>query len=335
MNEARGPVFRIYKNRTTRCLLRSMRASPFYLLLIALFFRLTARAEPVRIASLAETVPLQNTIKLLLEHGCRGESVANLRSIIERCQSNVPDLDFKGISRSEEGFYEFQSQQEFAMALPSLRFLPSTNQFNCFDCVIALAGDRMNVTHGANDITGPFLASVNVGTNNQDYIIFPAATARDAFDYGYPPSYQNSTINDFPPSMRDVRIRLTALFSGAYVLPKFTSEQKLREVVLAVIREVWRQQGIKFPSKFEVVLCHDVDLPHSIVFTTHAGLLFKRKGRYSYVEKMSATAPFVRLDFTDRSDLQLWLANRAKGSKYTHHFITINDKRIEQLSPPR
>lgn len=161
------------------------------------------------------------------------------------------------------------------------------------------------------------------------------ATARDAFNDSYPPQYRDEVTNLFPASLLNDRILLTAGLSGAYVLPKSTTEQQVGKNLLAVIQQAWRQQGIRFPKQFQIVLCHDLYFPRLTVVSTHAGLLFKEKTGYCYLEKMSFNGPFLRLDLHDKKQLNLFLADRCKGSTYTHHFVTFNDTEIEQLEVPK
>jgi len=96
----------------------------------------------------------------------------------------------------------------------------------------------------------------------------------------------------------------------------------------------WRRHDLKFPPRFEVVLCHEVNFPLRTCVTAHAGLLFPRKHGYTYIEKSGGSGPFVRLDFEDRADLLTWLAGMFRGAEkfgYTHHFATFNDTKIEML----
>ena len=73
---------------------------------------------------------------------------------------------------------------------------------------------------------------------------------------------------------------------------------------------------------------------HSIA-TFHAGLLFKRAGGYTYIEKDSGCGPFVRLDFAERSVLLPWLASKADRRDMdgpSNFFVTFNDGEIQELS---
>src|SRR6185503_19340600 len=119
-----------------------------------------------------------------------------------------------------------------------------------------------------------------------------------------------------------------------HMLPESTEEQGLADNVRKTLRAGWKRDDVKFPTKFEVVLCHEIDFAHRWLATVHAGLLFSRKNGYTYIEKAGGSGPFVRLDFEDRAVLLGWLGGMFRGAErhgYTHHFATFNDAKIEML----
>jgi len=103
---------------------------------------------------------------------------------------------------------------------------------------------------------------------------------------------------------------------------------------MEALKASWTRQGMSFPQRFEVVLCHEVSLPQRWFVTSHAGLLFPRERGYTYIEKAGGSGPFVRLDFADRGALLTWFSATFRGAErlgYTHHFATFNDKKIEMV----
>jgi hypothetical protein len=94
-----------------------------------------------------------------------------------------------------------------------------------------------------------------------------------------------------------------------------------------------RREALKFPSKFEVVLLHNVILSDHMMKTCHAGLLFQRGKGFTYIEKAGTRGPFIRLDLAERSDLIPWLT--LPFTDYAdpsfRHFATFNDRSIKKI----
>jgi len=150
----------------------------------------------------------------------------------------------------------------------------------------------------------------------------------------YQPWYREATEDALPKSMFDARISLTAALFRCHVLPQSTTEAGLACGVMESLKAGWSRQRMSFPKRFEVVLCHEVNLPGRWIVTAHAGLVFPRQRGYTYIEKGGGSGPFVRLDFDDRTVLLTWLGGMFRGAEklgYTHHFATFNDTKIEML----
>jgi hypothetical protein len=211
---------------------------------------------------------------------------------------------------------------------------PHAYEFNCFDAVIALGNGFLQVKRRPDDVLAPFL--VPYTPTNGSFMILPRATARDAFTLAYPAWYRDVTEQVLPTSMQDARISLTAVLFRCYVLPQSTTDAAAREAVMAVLRANWLVEEIKFPKNFELVLCHEINLPQHWFATAHAGLLFPRQRGFTYIEKAGGSGPFLRLDLDDKRDLLTWYAGMFKGAEklgYTHHFATFNDAKSEMIEP--
>jgi hypothetical protein len=61
------------------------------------------------------------------------------------------------------------------------------------------------------------------------------------------------------------------------MLPPTTTEEGVARGITETLRSLWAQQTISLPKKFEVVLCHQVNLPQRWFVTVHAGVLFPRE----------------------------------------------------------
>jgi len=242
-------------------------------------------------------------------------------------------FDFSKFPILRDGFYAFESASSLVLALPHpLCETQHAYEFNCFDTVISLAGERLRPRVHADELAGPYL--VPHTPTNGSFMMLPRATARDAFMLAYPSWYRGATEDALPKSMSDARISLTAALFRCYMLPQSTTEAGLASVVKQTLNAGWSRHGLSFPARFEVVLCHEVNLPGRWFVTAHAGLLFPRQRGYTYIEKGGGSGPFVRLDFDDRKVLLTWLGGMFRGAEklgYTHHFATFNDTKIEML----
>src|SRR5260221_605003 len=188
----------------------SMLINAFYVAVAAiLIFQPLLAMAAVRVSFLTEAAALRDTIEILRSSGCTHEATLAFQSAVERYSSNAFDFDFKKFPKPRNGSYSFASASSLVAALPhQLAETQHAYEFNCFDTVIALAGDSLRTDIRPDDITGPFL--VPYTPTNSSFNILPRATARDAFTLAYAKWYRDVTETALPIAMRDVRISLTA-----------------------------------------------------------------------------------------------------------------------------
>src|ERR1043166_2105581 len=308
-------------------------SSAFSVAALLLVFQSPLAAATVSASFFTDEAVLRDTLGVLREGGCTREATGTFQHAVERYTSSPFDFDFDKFPKSHAGFYTFESASALVAALQ--RQLADTQhayEFNCFDTVISLAGNSLRTTVRPDDLAGPYL--VPYTATNGSFTILPRATARDAFPLAYPEWYRDTTAEALPKSMRDGRVSLTAALVRCHMLPQSTTEEGLARGVMDALKASWACQGMSFPPRFEVVLCHQVSLPQRWFVTVHAGLLFPRQRGYTYIEKSGGSGPFVRLDFDDRAALLTWFGGMFRGAErlgYTHHFATFNDKKIETL----
>ncbi len=164
------------------------------------------------------------------------------------------------------------------------------------------------------------------------------ATTKAAFSKAYADWYLKATKDTIPPKVDSARELFTTGLFRCYDLPSSTDEQSLEKNTLAVLQVGWKQMGLVFPTKTQIVHCHQINLPMHYFVTVHAGVLIPRQRGFAYVEKSGGRGPFVRVDFQERGDLALWLSAIFKGAEqqgYTHHFVTFNDNAIVTLEPEK
>jgi tetratricopeptide (TPR) repeat protein len=296
-----------------------------------MMIRMSSQAAEVRLSFLNDETVLQDTIALLNQEGCSKEVTAAFQKVVEHYYSTPFNLDYGRFPVPHQGFYSFTSPNEAVAALPgNLRDTEHAWEFNCFDTMLLLASYQMKVGLKPDEHLDPFIMWTST-TNGQAIIV--ARTPGDAFAAMQQPWYLEATKDILPTSMNDARICFSAALFCVHLLPLSTSEATLQTDVLHLLRSTWRRQKLEFPKGFEVVLCHDVDLPTRTVSTPHTGLLFPRGKGYTYLEKSGGSGPFIRLDLENQSDLLPWLAAPlGEHEPHAEHvFATFNDSRIEHL----
>jgi len=297
-------------------------------------FGTALQAGTLKVSFLDDQTAVRTTSDLLLANGCRPEAVSALKSAIARHDLSPPGFDRTKFPERVEGFYSFSSVSNLTEALPH-RLCDSVHAFdlNCFDAVILLTKDLIQVKPQPDAIMGPLLPAFT-WTNNIVYRDV-RATARDAFAVSCPSWYVEKTKDIMRPIPDETRICLATAFSCWHALPRSSSGESTGATLLRVLRCDWARQGLRFPTNIQVVLCHEMP-PHATeALTSHAGLLFHGRDCYSYIEKAGGSGPFVRLDFNDMVDLRRWLAFEVNGGPNAMpddlFFVTFNDERIERL----
>jgi hypothetical protein len=289
-------------------------------------------AGAIRISFLTDDVSLQDTLNFFRDNGCKEDSLVAFQKAVENYNSTFSNFDFSKFPKSANGFYQFQSATQLVSALPyRLSNTPHSFTFNCFDTVIVLAGEKFHTNLHPDD-SGIFLPALT-STNGELWYI-QAATAREAFDFSVPKWYFDMSKNYIPTSMADARINLIPALYCFHKLPASTSDKNIGDKVLDALQTSWKSQTIEFPSNFQIVLCHEVSLTNPVFVTQHAGLLFKHDKNYTYIEKNGGCGPFVRLDFEDKSDLEIWLSGMFAPKAQNYVFVTFNDSKIEKLLVP-
>lgn len=292
--------------------------------------RLALQAGAVQLSFLGDEAVVQDTVRLLTNNGCTQQAALIYKQAVQRYFLDPLDFDLSKFPKPQQGFYFFATSEKLIAALPHNIFDSDHKlNFNCFDTAIILASGQFKTELHPDDIAGPFLVT-SMFTNNQ-IAIFPTATPRDAFTHGYS-SYGEDANRFVPKPMQEDRICLTAALFRCYMLPLSTTEETLNTQAISVLRAAWRRDGLKFPDRFEFILCHYINLRQHAIVTEHAGLLFRKDKGYTYLEKAGISGPFLRLDFENRADLMPWLAAMFSWPGVQNsHYVTFNDTRIEKL----
>lgn len=294
----------------------------------------TFAAPPIKMSFLADSLVLQETLDLFTGFGCPESATKWFRRAVERYNAVYSGFDYKKFPTCKTGFYSFDSVVDIISALPH-PLCDTVHHFdmNCFDTTIAVTWGQMRAKLLPEQTYESFFAP-HLSTNG-DWSLKRVNTPKQAFELCNQSWYREETAPAFVGPIADLRVSLTAALFAGHVFHHAPSEATLQSAVLETLQKSWQSQGIKFPQRFEVVLCHEVNLTEGWFVTAHAGLLFSQQKGFTYIEKAGGTGPFVRLDFNQRSELLEWLSVIFKeGDKlgYTHHFATFNDDKIERLN---
>ena len=287
-------------------------------------------AGEVRVSFLRETNVLRDTAKMLKQLKCEPGSIAAFEKAVKRYYTNEFQFDLGKFPKSSNGWYTFQSPSQLVAALPHrLEDTEHPYELNCYDTVILLSAGHIRFGLQADDLRGTILAPQ---TFTNGIVLRPVATARDAFAIIYPAWYLEATAELWPPALQENRLTLATVFYRYRMLP-LAGQGNPSDAVLKTLQASWKVDEIRFPSTFEIVLCHELKFPSLV--TTHAGLLIPRNGGYTYIEKNGGSGPFVQLELGNREDLIAWLSGHlfkdGKRGDGTHFFATFNDARIQLL----
>ncbi len=296
---------------------------------------MTVAGGEVRVAFLDDELQREEALGFLSKRGFSQEGLGSLRKAMRSYYSEPFPTIFSNVQIRVNGTYTFRSGKELVATLPhKLCDTRHEYQINCFDTVLLLAEQDMSTDLRLYGQGRVLLAPWNSGRGSP--LPVPSACAYDAFRWTYPEWYVTGTAHSAGMTWEEKRICLTVGLYCFKVLPWTTLEPDLKDAALAALRAHWTSQGLRFPNDYEIVLGHNLDMKRCLLLTEHAGLLFRGKDSSRYFEKSGGRGPFVMLDFKDDADLIAWFeATVSDGKKwgYAHHFMTFNDKRIEQLKP--
>jgi hypothetical protein len=297
---------------------------------VAIATLLSAEAGQVRMSFLNDPASLKETVEFLNHHGCE-QQTSRFRSVVESYYAEDFPLDRSKFPKATDGIYTFDTMSNVVRALPHpLCETKHSWGFNCYDTMILLAGSKLRIGLRPDENYGPFLVSEQV--TNGDEVLRHAATPRDAFSLSYAEWYRNQTESVFPGTLRDPRTCLVAEIFRWHMLPLSTTSATVQKEVWTALRSDWRRTKMEFPDNCQVVLFHVATVESHMVGTPHAALLFPHDAGYTYLEKAGGPGPFVRLDFKDKSDLNLWMSGGTTLSETQRtsvfQFVTFNDTDI-------
>ena len=302
------------------------------LTIAAMLLGVQLQAGSIRISLLTDSYALQDTLELLKENGCPAESMAAFRRAVERYNS-TPGPDLRMFPRERGGFHGFESPAQLLAALPhKLYETRHAYEFNCFDTVLLLADGQLRTSKRAGEIRGTILSLRTLPQGTQ---VVPTTTVASAFTNAYADWYLQATRDVLPKRLAEFRPILTTGLFRCLELPAGTDGRLLTNTTLNALQDGWKQMGFVFPTKAQVVLCHQVNLPQRFLASVHAGLLFPRPRGFTYLEKAGGSGPFVRLDIQNRDDLVPWLSAIFTGAErqgFTHHFVTFNANNLVPLT---
>lgn len=293
----------------------------------------TEAPQEIRISFFEDPAVLTETLELLGAAEVSGSSQQWFNSVVSQNLERFPLLEVPAFPRADHGVYEFASVGDLISALPHpLCETDRPFELNCFDTLIGVLGSQLNAGLNPDAIDELFLIFSPQQDGNTHLVTKP--TPREAFAALYLEAYHELSSPLFPPSRKLERLRITSALFRCHMLASTTTENSLRDDVWRRLRTSWRRDGVQFPGRMQVVLCHEIDLSRHLIATAHAGLLLVHNSTYLLIEKAGGRGPFVRTEFSRKGDLLAWLGNTFKDADrlgYTHHFATFGDQSIEPL----
>jgi hypothetical protein len=202
---------------------------------------------------------------------------------------------------------------------------------NCFDTTFLLVDGLVNFRCGPDDPVGPFI--VPFTRANGDAVTASAASPRDAFNLVYPSWWVAGSRNLFPESSQPGRMAFTATFDSFIPFPKSTRRENLSKVLFKTFQSNWKRCGVEFSKKIKTVIFYSVSTSDHNSLGAHSGVLLENKKHYVYIEKVSPSGPYVRLDFEKLDDLFAWYKSvvRPVSDNGNTAFATINNDAIYDL----
>jgi len=299
------------------------------MLLIVVTVRPPAVAA-VRISFLENSNSLKETVGFLKLRGCSAENCDAFTTAVQKYFHAAFDYDLSGFPRSTNGTYTFGSISNLVAALPRpFDYSRHAWGISCYDTVILLANGRLRMAQGPDQALGTFFAPAR--STNDSYSIRPVSTPREAFLACCPPWDRELTDPVLPEAVREARVCLMPALYRFYRLPDAANGKTLPQDVLSGLRAAWKEEGLAFPKRFKIVMCHAADPSQGWFFTYHAGLIFAGNDNgYTYIEKSGGAGPFVRIDFAAEQDLKVYLRSAARGTG-GNHFVSINDEEFQEL----
>ena len=291
-----------------------------------------AGAAQVRMSFLNNKQALQDTVGILDHAGCPRAVGISLQKAVDRYGAEPVKLDLSRFPVASNGFYEFPSAAVLVKSLPQSLFLVEHGgTISCLDTVVLLTMGQLRTTLEIDSSGGPFTVACHA-TNGVLYGYCPAATPRDVWDAFETPWHTRECETVFPPSVERQHVCINAALRCCAPLPCSGSTNVSADVIGEALHWNWRRDGVVFPAKCEIVMCHAVmgTPPWRTVELLHAGVLFPRHGHFTYVEKAGLSGPFVRLDLERKEDLVVWLEALLAGLAdlgYSDYFASFNDSK--------
>ena len=185
----------------------------------------------IRVSFVNDEESMSPTLGIMSNSGFSDDSIACFRHIVKSYYAAGFDLDRSRFPKPKNGFYSFPTMDVAALALPHpVCEAQHAWDLNCFDSVIIMAGDKLQIGLRPDENFGPFLISTSLA-NGTESIVF-AATARDAWSLNSTQWYRDATDAIFPNGMQDARICLNAELFRWHLLPASTTEPTLE-------KEIW------------------------------------------------------------------------------------------------
>lgn len=302
-----------------------------------LFINLTGNClAEIRISFLDHAQALEETLTLLLKHGCQKDSVAGFKAAVADYYKAPNPCDTPRFPVEREGFYYFIDVKDLLNRMDGNMGNGKGNGRPSINCsgAVALLMNNMG------------LSAVNVIIN---------LTKEGVADY---PSTEHNFIIGVSEErnrifkLTNVQIRTNdyqaavSLFAPRFV-PVPTSGKTDAEKLFTLQVERWKADELHWHPAIGIVAVHMYESvtpseKQILLWRDHLGLCFKDAGRVILIEKTSLTGPFLRGDFNSEDELAEFLIGAVlkpslgieRKKDLRHFLISINDRLIRSYNLP-
>lgn len=303
--------------------------------------RATDSATPVvRVSFLRDTNVLADTSVRLQQIGCPTNAIVVFQRAVLQHNSSDLGLDLARFPERKQGFYEFSSGEDFAVAL-SQRLWGAKHDpgLACFDVLfLCLRDSEFTCRLPPDSVKRPYIVPFRP-TWESELILTGVTSRAEAFASVCPPSYTSAVQRVLGMSFPETHVALTVCLKQYQILSRryAADEDNLSSKLMDERLLFWKTLGLTFPKQASAVLFHTADLKRRTVLTSHAGLLVPLPDkRFMYLEKAGCHGPFLRIDVDDPKELLQRFAlfeSRFPDWPDVLHFVSINDRLLGTVKP--
>jgi hypothetical protein len=250
---------------------------------------------------------LEDTCRLLAQHGFPPETVQIFRRLVQGHNQHGNRVDRTRFPDSQAGWYEFRDLDDLTSRLVCpLGQTPATttnsveeNTLTCFDFVsLLLHGAGWQVPNLARDFeSNGFVLATSIGVlRSIGYQEWSAASRSLLYpENGY--QYLVGRARSDPEGLLNLTLRTAVQIQAT------NSVQTMAGDAVSRHSAALKRSGFVFPTEFKLGLARYVNPERDWAYADHAFLCFANGNRLVCLEKVGSRGPYVRAEFGSEQDL--------------------------------